>query len=111
MGELAVGAVDRPPLVGEGEDLVDLPGQEAVDGVAARREIPEAPGCGAFGPPPVTLPVDAEDPAGPLDAPPGVDRAVDERQQLGLGGGVDPAGDRTVQAQPAFPRNTDNSIA
>ena len=39
MGELAVTAVDRPPLLSDGQDGVDLPIEDAVHRVATRSAV------------------------------------------------------------------------
>ena len=53
MGELAVRAVDAAPLLGDGQDGLDLGGHQAVDGATAGRLVDEGPHVTSPSPPTV----------------------------------------------------------
>jgi hypothetical protein len=52
VGELAMGSVDRSPLLGQLQDRLNLSAQQPVDGVAARRAVIEVPDVAAALPAP-----------------------------------------------------------
>lgn len=112
MGELAVGPVDRAPLLGDSEDGVDLRAQDPVHRVTAGGPVDQGAVVAAEGPPAVDPIVGYL----PQRAHPGVresagDGVVDglEDQLLDLGG--DSRRERSAQPQPDFPRITASSIA
>jgi len=111
MGELAVGAVDLAPLLGQVENLLDLLVQQAVDRAAAGGPVGKRAGRPA-GLPPVDPPLgDLQRPAGSLHGQPFGGGPVDQPQQRVLGGGCHTWGDAADQPQRDFPRSSISSIA
>lgn len=112
MGELAMGPVGRPPLLGDREDLLDLPPQQPMDRRAARGEVAESAQLAAAGPPAMhPVVADLPHPSSPRMRQTSGDSVVDglEDQLFDLGG--DSRRDRPAQSQPDFPRTIANSIA
>ena len=111
MGELAVGAVDLAPLLGQLQDLLDLLGEQSVDGAAATGSVLKR-ASGAAGLPTIDPPLaDLQHPAGSLRGEPLGDGLVDQPQQRMLGGGCHTWGDAADQPQRDFPRSSISSIA
>ena len=111
MGELAVGAVDLAPLLGQVENLLDLLVQQAVDRAAASGPVGQRAGCPP-GLPTIDPPLaDLQHPAGSLRGEPLGDGLVDQPQQRVLGGGCHTWGDAADQPQRDFPRSSISSIA
>lgn len=112
MGELAVAAIDRAPLLGHGQDRLDLPRQQAMHRMPARSPIHEGADIAESGSPAVHPVVrDVPEPARPGVVEPVGNGLIDglEDQLLGFGG--DPRRERPDQSQPAFPRTTASSVA
>ena len=111
MGELAVGAVDLAPLLGQVENLLDLLVQQAVDRAAASGPVGKRAGRPA-GLSTIDPPLaDLQHPAGSLSGEPLGDGLVDQHQQRVLGGGCHTWGDAADQPQRDFPRSSISSIA
>jgi hypothetical protein len=101
--ELAMGPVDLAPLLEQGQDLFGLLGQDAVHRGPAWRGVGEL-AAGPAGVPAVRTDLaDLEHPASPTGRPTCVDGRVDQVQQAGLGGRIDPTRDPATQPQPSFP--------
>src|SRR5918994_411569 len=97
VGELAVGPVDRSPLLGQRQDLVDLPAGQPVDRVAARPVVIEAlAGVAPALPAPHPAPVHLEHRAGALGDPPSGHALVDNGEQLVLHVTWAPLGNRAA---------------
>jgi hypothetical protein len=112
VGELAVGAVDLAPLLGDSQDRVDLRRPQSVHGDAARcpvlqrADLPQ-PGSPAMHP----IVGDVEQPACPGVGSAGGDRLVDQLEDRFFDLARDPCGQRAGQVQPCFPRSRASSIA
>ena len=93
MRELAVGPIDLAPLVEQGQYLRCFLGQDGVHRRSAGLGVGEL-SAGPAGVPAVrpNLP-EVKHPARSPGRPAGVDRLVDQVQQPGLGGRIDPARD------------------
>ena len=108
----AVAAIDRTPLLGDGQQGVDLRGQDGVHRVPARRLVHERAHITEPGPPPMQPIIGhaLQRPRAAVAEPAG-HRSVDtlEDQLVDLGG--DPRRKRTDQPQPALPRTTASSMA
>ena len=112
MCQLAVAAVDRPPLFGHGQDGVDFGGHEAVDGVAPGSPVDEGALVAEAGPPAVHPVVgDAPQGARPGVVEPGGRRLPDGLEDLLLDLGGGPRRERPYEPQPAFPRTMASSMA
>lgn len=112
MGELAMGPVNGPPRLGDGEDRVDLLLEEPVDGVAARGPVRQRAQFPAAGPPPVDPVIgDLPEAADPGVVEPGGDGFVDGLENVLLDLGGDSRRERSAQPQPDFPRITASSMA
>jgi hypothetical protein len=109
MGELAVGPVDLAPLVKQRHDLGDLVGEQPVQRAAARAVILQLVGGAASEPPVGTHQAKLQHPAGRTKLPAGLHRLLDEVQQAGLGGRVDPGWDPATEPQRPFP-STNSSL-
>lgn len=103
MGELAVGPVDLAPLIEQREDLRSLLGQDAVHRTPARGPVDQRPESPAGHPAVGADLAELEHPASPSQRPAPLDRGVEQVQQAGLGGRVDPVRDSATQPQPSFP--------
>ncbi len=93
MGELAVGAVDLAPLVEQRHDLGDLPVEQAVQRAAARTAVFELVGGAAAKPPVGPHRARLQHPAGRTELEAGRHGPLEQVQQAGLGGRVDPGWD------------------
>ena len=112
MGELAVGAVDLTPGLGDGEDLVDLPRHQSVQRDPARGPVLNGANLTQTQPPAVhPIVADTELAARPGVRGAGGDRLVDQLEHRFFDLARDPCGQRTVQVQPYFPRSNASSIA
>ncbi len=111
MGELAVGAVDLAPLLGQLQDCLNLLVEQAVDRATAGGPVGQRAG-GPPGLPAVDPPLaDLQHPAGSLHGQPLGDGLVDQPQQRVLGGGCHARGDTADQPRRDFPRSKASSIA
>jgi len=111
VGELAVRPVDLAPLVEQGQNLSHLTVEEAVHRRPARGPVAELLLSPADQPPVRAELTDLQHLAGATDCPAGLDGGVDQVEQPGLGGRVDPAGDAATQPQPPFPSTSVNRTA
>ena len=111
MRELAMRPVGLAPLLEQGQDLLGLLSEQPVHRGPARSPVRElAPG--PAGEPAVDTDLaELEHPSGAADRPPCLDRVVDQVQQAGLGGRIDPAWDTATQPQPPFPSTNVNRTA
>ena len=95
MGQLAVGAVDRPPLLGDGQDGFHLGGRQAVHGVAAGGLVHQSAHVSPPCPPAVhTVVGHAPQGARPAVAEPAGDGVVDGLEDMLLDLGGDPRRER-----------------
>jgi hypothetical protein len=112
VGELAMGAVDLTPLLGDREDHVDLQGHQGVHGDPARCPVLQRADLPQPGPPAVNAVVGhIEQPARPGVWGAGSDRLVDQLEDCFLRLTRDPRRQRATQIQPTFPRSNAGSIA
>ena len=112
MGQLAMRPIDRSPLLGDRQNVVDLGRYQAMHRVPTRRQVRERAELALAGPPPVH-PIVGHLPQlthPPVREPVG-DRVIDGLQHQFLHLGGDPRRNRTRQPQPDFPRTTASSIA
>lgn len=112
MSEFPMRPIRRPPLLDDGQDGIDLVGQEPMGRAPTGGQILQQT-VGSLAGPPTMHPVIRDIPhaGGPPVREPSIDSVVDsgEDQVFHLGG--DSRRDRAVQSQPDFPRTIDNSIA
>ena len=96
MRQLAMAAVGLAPLVIQGQDLGHLLGEQAVRGMTTRRPIGQPTG-GAAGDPAVRAHLaEPQLRARRPHRPPLTDSVVEQGQQLGFGGRIDPGWDPTT---------------
>jgi hypothetical protein len=93
VGELAVGPVDLAPLVKQRHDLGDLVGEQPVQRAATRTVVGQLVGGAAAKPPVGTHRAKLQRPAGRTKLPARHHRLLDQVQQAGLGGLIDPRWD------------------
>jgi hypothetical protein len=103
VGELAVAAVGLTPLVEQGQDLGLLLGQQPMRRGPAGSLIRQLPARAATDPAVRPYLAELKFVTGPPDRPAAVERLVEQIEQSGLGGRVDPARDPATQPQPPFP--------
>jgi hypothetical protein len=111
MGELAMGAVDLAPLVKQRHDLGDLVGEQPVARAAARTVILQLLGGAAAQPPVRADRAKLQHPAGRTKLPAGLHRLLDQVQQAGLGGRLDPGWDPASKPQRPFPSTSSSLTA
>lgn len=90
MGELVVGPVNLAPLVKQPDDLGDLPVQQPAQRAPARAAVGQLISGVAAKPPVGPHRAKLQHPAGRTELPPGRHRLLDQVQQAGLGGLIDP---------------------
>ena len=111
MRELAMGPVNLAPLIEQGQNVIDLPGQQPVDRSAARSTVRQPIISAAPRPAPQPTLGQIQYRTGLPDRPTVPHGGVDQVEQPGLRGRVNPGRDLATQPQPPFPSTNVNRTA
>src|SRR6478735_6676858 len=109
--QLAMRSVDLGPLLEHRQDLGLLGRQQTVHRGPARSAVDEVTEPGAEHPPVRPDPTKVQDNRGRRYRPPLLDGPIEQLQQGGLGGRIDPSGDAATYPQPPFPSTSINFTA